>query len=106
MNFSKGNFTVQDKIELLQRWVLVHSYLYYILDVSVVTDHKYDSNTRQLYEFKIYYPEDWLNSRYTYAMGEFDGSTGFGFIEKLKKKEMRSILFDVNMLCSTYSRLR
>jgi hypothetical protein len=103
MDFSAREFTNQEKIELLQRWVLVHSYLYYIMDVSVVSDYRYDMNTKQLYGLKVDYPEDWSRARYTYAMHDFDGSTGFGFVERLDEKELRSVLFDVVLLTSQHS---
>jgi hypothetical protein len=98
MDFSKGNFTPQEKIELLQRWVLVHSYLYYNMDTSVVTDHKYDDNCRQLCRMKEDYQDSWANARYTYAMYDFDGSTGFGFVDRLKDKDLESVTFDVSIL--------
>lgn len=98
MDFSKRGFSNQEKIELLQRWILVHSYLYYNMDMSVVDDHVYDANSLQLFELMTEHPEDWLRARYTYAMREFDGSTGFGFVDKLNDMDMRSVHFDVAML--------
>lgn len=95
MQFTKMEFTTLEKIDLLQRWILVHSYLYYILDTSYVSDFKFDGNCRQLAWFYDKFPEEWAKSRYGYAMGGFDGSTGFGMVEKLVEKEHRSILRDV-----------
>lgn len=89
-------------MELLQRWILVHSYLYYIMDVSIVSDHMYDMNSKQLAEFKTEYPEDWSRARYTYAMNDFDGSTGFGFVEKLEDRERRSVVWDVGRLTTRH----
>ena len=98
MDFSKRDFTAQEKIELLQRWILVHSYLYYCMDLSIVTDHTYDMNSKQLFELRVEHPDSWANARYTYAMEEFDGSTGFGLVEKLDENERKSIMWDVQML--------
>lgn len=98
MNFSKRNFTTQEKIELLQRWILVHSYLYYHLDRSVVSDHMFDANGQQLNLFKLNFPKDWSNARYTYAMLDFDGSTGCGYVENLNAVDTMSIVFDSEYL--------
>jgi NAD-dependent DNA ligase len=98
MDFSRRDFTTQEKIELLQRWILVHSYLYYELDLSVVSDHMYDRNSQQLHMFKINYPTDWKNARYTYAMVDFDGSTGFGYVNQLNTVDTMSIVFDAKQL--------
>lgn len=98
MKFNKKDFTNQEKIELLQRWVLVHSYLYYNLDRPVVDDYKFDMNCRQLAELKKEYPEDWTFSRYSYAMKYFDGSTGIGFVESLRGDDEESVIWDVLML--------
>jgi len=106
MDFSRANFTAQEKIELLQRWVLVHSYLYYHMDISVVDDWRFDDNSHQLYGLKLEHPEAWANARYTYAMDDFDGSTGCGYVEKLKEKERKSIIFDVNLLVNRHVFIR
>lgn len=98
MDFSNRDFTPQEKIELLQRWILVHSYLYYIMDISIVPDYTYDMNSKQLAELKTAHPDSWDKARYTYAMGDFDGSTGFGFVEKLEENERKSIMFDITLL--------
>lgn len=98
MDFSNRDFTPQEKIELLQRWVLVHSYLYYIMDISVVSDNMYDANSKQLADLKEAHPDSWDKAKYTYAMKDFDGSTGFGFTEKLEEKERKLILFDITIL--------
>src|SRR5690606_9943617 len=96
------DWTPQEKIELLQRWILTHSYLYYVMDVSIVPDHRYDANSKQLYELKVEYPGAWIVARYTYAMIDFDGSTGFGYVEKLEERERKSIMWDVGWLTSKY----
>lgn len=100
----KGNFTIQDKIEVLQRWILVSSVLYYDMDSPVVSDHMYDSNSRQLYEMKVNNPKEWQRARYTHAMNDFDGSTGFGFADKLNKRERELVMMDVFMVLDRHRR--
>lgn len=102
MDFSARDFTPQEQIELLQRWVLVHSYLYYQMDISLVTDYRYDSNSRQLFELRCKYPQDWDHSRYQYAMHDFEGSTGFGMVERLMEKERKSVMGDIGRLSANH----
>lgn len=98
MEFSSPYWTDQQKVELLQRWILVHSYLYYELDYSIVEDHVFDSNCRQLVELSEAHPEALKNSRYYYAMEEFDGSTGAGFTSKLRLYDFDCITRDAYYL--------
>jgi hypothetical protein len=50
MKFMNPYFSVKQRIETLERWILVHSYLYYELDKSIVDDRKFDKNALQLVE--------------------------------------------------------
>ena len=51
MNFSKP-FTDKEKIQLLQRSILVASYVYYELNDNIQADRTYEMNTVQLLELK------------------------------------------------------
>lgn len=102
MKFSNPYLSNKDKIELLQKWILVHSYLYYELNYSVVSDNKFDKNCVQLMELKIKYPKLWKKSKYYYAMKDFDGSTGYGFYEKLKEEHKMIIEMVANHLRRNY----
>lgn len=98
MEFIENRFTTVEEIELLQKYILVHSYLYYHLDSSKVSDYRYDSNSRQLFAYKQKYPVDYAKARYSYAMKDFDGSTGFGFVEKLNEKDMKSVVLHAEIV--------
>lgn len=98
MIFSSPYWSNKTKIQLLQRWILVHSYLYYILDDTVVDDHIFDNNAMQLTELQMAFPDALTNSRYYYAMEDFDGSSGFGFVQKLEPDDYECIIRDANML--------
>lgn len=86
------------QIDMLQRWVLVHSHLYYELNSSRVSDQAFDSNCVQLNNLKIQYPQAYKDSKYGYAMEDFDGSTGFGFVEKLDHKHKQTVMRDAHNL--------
>lgn len=98
MIFNNPYWTGKQKIELLQRWILVHSYIYYELNDSVVPDAQFDNNCRHLIRLQKAYPDDFKESRYYYAMNEFDGSTGYGFYEKLDPDMQNNISRDAYMV--------
>lgn len=94
MKFTNPYWKPRTKIELLQRWILTHSFLYYDLNYNVVSDEMFDNNCEQLREFIEKYPKSWKKSKYYYAMKEFDGSTGFGFVELLNEEHRTNITRD------------
>jgi len=48
MKFENPYLTDLDKIELLQKWILVHSFIYYELNDNIATDEMFDNNCKQL----------------------------------------------------------
>ena len=84
MKFSQP-FTDQQKIELLQRSILVNSYAYYEMNENLLSDYQYDMNTRQLLELKRTAPEDFKKSRYHRYFNNFESGTGFDLAGRLKK---------------------
>ena len=61
------NLTTQEYIDFLQRFILVHSYIYYELDSNVISDRLYDKKSKELVQYKNDYPELWKHfiSRFT-----------------------------------------
>lgn len=62
-------------INYLQRWVLVHSILYYEFDKNAVSDFVYDKNAHQLADM-MQKCKNVQDSRYYYVFYDFEGSTG------------------------------
>lgn len=61
-----------------RRWlVLLHSYFYYHLDVSVITDIEWQNLANDLVILQDSFPEDTVQNFYDHAFLNFDGSTGF-----------------------------
>lgn len=96
MNFSSKSFTDKEKIQLLQRSILVASYVYYELDNNIQADRTYEMNTRQLLELKKSNPEAWRKSRYYRYFDDFESGTGFDLMYRLRdnKKLFRTIVRD------------
>lgn len=84
MNFSAKNFTDKQKIQLLQRSILVNSYAYYELNSNILSDFQYDANTRQLLELRNSAPEAYRKSRYYRYFDNFESGTGFDLTSRLK----------------------
>jgi hypothetical protein len=83
MNFSRP-FTDLQKIQLLQRSILVNSYCYYELNENILSDYQYDMNTRQLLELKKTNPEAYQKSRYRRYFNDFESGTGFDLTDRLR----------------------
>ena len=57
-------FNPTEKIQLLQRSILVNSFAYDELDSNILSDFDYDANALQLAELKREYPDEFKRSRY------------------------------------------
>lgn len=96
-----------EKIQLLQRWILVQSFIYYELNESIATDYQYDMNARQLSELKKEYPEEFKRSRYYDYFHDFCSeddnvhyTSGFNLLHRLEssdKELYRHIAIDSHM---------
>lgn len=87
-------FSVVEKIQLIQRWILVQSFAYYELNENIVSDFKYDANAKQLERLVMENPEDAKRSRYyDYFYDFFDESegthmtSGFDLLERVKRRD-------------------
>ena len=91
--------TIQEYIDFLQRFIIVHSYIYYELNNNVITDKYYDEKSKELTKLKQDYPDLWKSSMYYEQFGdEYNGSTGFTLYHDLgekKQQRIRSIAFSV-----------
>lgn len=99
MNFSNKPYTDKEKIQLLQRSILVDSYVYYELNENLLADSDYDANTRQLLALKKTNPEAWEKSRYRRYFENFESGTGFDLMYKVRKNLnlFRKIVRDGNL---------
>lgn len=107
-------FTALEKIQLLQRWILVQSYCYYELNDNVASDFDYDANARQLADLKMRYPEEFERSRYYEYFHDYcseeDGTvntSGFDLLERVRKKDKdlhRRLFMDATMALETKHR--
>lgn len=87
-------FNPTEKIQLLQRSILVNSFSYYELNDNILTDFQYDANAKQLAELEREYPEEFRRSRYYPYFSDFcseeDGTTntsGFDLLERVRSRD-------------------
>lgn len=93
MKFRSPYWTDVQKANLLQRWIIVHSILYYEHNTNIVTDLKYSENCVQLVKLqKSMSITDLEKTRYYYCFYDFDGSTGFHLFKRLNKKDKEYLL--------------
>lgn len=88
--------TIQERINFLQRYIIVHSYIYYELNENIISDMEYDKKARELANYQKTYPDLWEKSEYYKQFGDdYTGETGFTLYHDLDEKQkeiVRSIV--------------
>lgn len=64
-------------IDRRERQLLIHSYIYYELDDSIISDDQWSKWGFELGELRDKHPDIYEQSEYADAFRNFDGSTGF-----------------------------
>ena len=91
--------TIQEYINFLQRYIIVHSYIYYELNDNYISDKDYDSKSKELTKYKNDYPELWKNSMYYKQFGDdYNGATGFTLYHDLDDRQKQIIQSIVNSI--------
>lgn len=89
MRFNNPYWSVKTKMSVLQRWLIVHSILYYELNDSVVSDKVFDANAHQLVDMQNKYTDIAEETEYWYVFYDFDASTGFHLYDRIKEKDKK-----------------
>lgn len=63
------------KIRWLQIWV--HSFIYYKMGTSIISDTMWDKWAKELVDLKVKYPNEAKAIKHYDIFADFDGSTGF-----------------------------
>lgn len=86
------HLSTQEYIDFLQRFILVHSYIYYELNNNVISDKYYDEKSKELTSLKIQYPYLWKSSMYYKQFkDDYNGATGFTLFHDLDESEQDRI---------------
>lgn len=102
MKFDNPYWCWETKIQMLERWILVHSYLYYELNENAVSDAEYDSNARQLKSMIERNQGAAKRSKYYKVFKDFEGS-GFNLFTKLEKCDKIRIREDAERILKNMS---
>ena len=88
--------TMQEHIDHMQRFIILHSYIYYELNANLISDREYDAASKELVRLKNDYHDLWKKSEYYKQFGdEYNGATGFTLYHDLnthQKKIIRSLI--------------
>ena len=83
-----SKLTTQEYIDFLQRFIILHSYIYYELNDNVISDKDYDARAKELVKYKNKYPDLWKSSEYYKQFGDdYSGATGFTLYHDLDEKQ-------------------
>ena len=102
-------FTPVEKIQLLQRWIMVASVAYYEYDDNFVDDFKYDANAHQLVNLMNEFPEEAKQSRYYKYFYDYTGETGYHLTSRVEKDDStlyRHIRIDALMALEMKNKIR
>lgn len=84
------SYTLVDKLNRIERMVLLHSIIYYDMNESVISDDYYNKLTKLLAKKVERYAgtKTFKKTMYAYVFEDYtNGSTGFDLVYKLKKKD-------------------
>jgi hypothetical protein len=68
---------ILELINRRRRQILVHSFLYYQLNESIISDHTFDMWCKELVELQEKYPHIAEKGVFAREFKDFDGSSGF-----------------------------
>ena len=102
MKFKEG-MTAKEKVEAIERQILVHSMLYYHMNESVISDKRFDKLSRLLADkISKLGPKKIASTQYGYVFQDFDGTTGFDLISRLNKADRKHIKVIATYVLSHY----
>lgn len=99
--------TPQQIIDFYQRFIIIHSHIYYDMDNNLISDREYDKAAKLLASMKEQYPEEWRNSMYYKQFGdEYNGATGMGLYDDLDEDQKLRINWIINSIYRSLRRER
>ncbi len=78
-------WSLKDKVEFLQRKIIINSILYYYRDTNFITDNQFDEISAYLVNLQSQI--DIEETMYGYIFYDFDGTTGFHLYDRLTEKD-------------------
>lgn len=85
MNKFPRRWSLKDKVEFLQRKIIINSILYYYRDTNFITDNQFDEISAYLVILQSQI--DIEETMYGYIFYDFDGTTGFHLYDRLTEND-------------------
>lgn len=82
-----NNETIKGRINILSKSIIVHSLIYYVYNTSIIRDYDFDMNAKQLFNLIESHNMEFKNSKYYYALYDFDGCSGFNIPDRLSNED-------------------
>lgn len=92
MKFNNPYWDDKTKMQLLEKWIIIHSIIYYELDTNIVSDQVFNANCDQLINLSVADPKGFIKTKYYYTFEDFDGSTGFHLYKNLSIEDQVKLM--------------
>ena len=100
-----GSWTLLEKLNVLQRRIIVYSIMYYILNESCISDQEYDAISRMYMQLAEEAPQDVLEqTQHWNCFSDFDGNTGFDLYYRLPDCEQEYLTKIALLVMSEYKK--
>lgn len=106
INFNKMPsiyWSEKQKMEWLERYIIIHSILYYELDTNIIPDKQFDCVSKQLLKMSKENNIDFKQTKYYYVFKDFDANTGFYIYDRLNKKDKQYLTNVSNIVLKTHN---
>ena len=95
LNINNPYLNLTQKIELYERWLLVHSYLYYELNEEIKNDFEFDNMKKALLKLKKLQKK---RTRYSAAFNKNWNGSCYNMYKKLPEEIQESIKYDCKLI--------
>ena len=89
------------KCNYLQRYIIIHSIIYYELNNSVISDKQFDDVSKQLIKLSKQ-TNNYSETEYYYVFKNFTGETGFYLYDNLRKEDKKYLLHIAKYILKIY----
>lgn len=94
MNKFPRRWSLIDKVEFLQRKIIINSILYYYRDTNFISDNQFDEISAYLVNLQSQINIE--DTMYGYIFYDFDGTTGFHLYDRLTEEDKNYLDIIVN----------
>lgn len=101
--FKNPYWSDKNKLDHLQRRIILHSILYYEIGEPVVDDHIYEEISQYYLEYvKRTDIEVLRRTEFWYCMFDYDGYTGFYLYDRLIKSDKKKLFEQAHIILYSY----